>query len=87
MAASESSSFSVSLNSFHMKNNIMRYIGSEENVFAQKQNKKKHFKIQLGEKNLPFHDVLYHFVFLYFSTARLVAFALHNKDDDDGQGI
>ena len=63
----------------------MRYIGSEENVFAQKQ-KKKHFKIQLGEKNLPFHDVLYHFVFLYFSTARLVAFALHNKDDV-GQGI
>ena len=40
MAASESSSFSVSLNSFHMKNNIMRYIGSEENVFAQKQKKK-----------------------------------------------
>ena len=31
------------------------------------------------KKNLPFHDVLYRLVFLYFSTTRQVAFALHNK--------
>ena len=48
-------------------------------MFSQKQNKKSHSKTRLDEKNLPFHDVLYHFVFLYFSTARQVAFALHNK--------
>ena len=31
------------------------------------------------KKNLPFHDVLYHVVLLYFSTVRQVAFALHNR--------
>ena len=31
------------------------------------------------KKNLPFHDVLYHLVFLYFSTTRQVAFALQKK--------
>ena len=32
--------------------------------------------MQLDIKNLPFEDVLYHFVFFYFSTARQVAFTL-----------
>ena len=31
------------------------------------------------KKNLPFHGVLYHLVFLYFSTALQVDFVLHNK--------
>ena len=49
-------------------------------MFCQKQNKKYDSKTQLDEKNLPFHDVLYHLVFLYFSTTtRQVAFALQNK--------
>ena len=52
-------------------------IGSEVDVFSKiKQNRSK---TQLYEKNLPFHDVLYHFVFLFFSTSRQTAFALHNK--------
>ena len=52
-------------------------IGSEVDVFSKiKQNRSK---TQLYEKNLPFHDVLYHFVFLFFSTLRQTAFALHNK--------
>ena len=44
----------------------------------QKNPQKNHSKTQVDEKNLPFH-VLYYLVFLYFSTARQVAFALHNK--------
>ena len=41
-------------------------------TFSQKQNKKYNSKTQVGEKkkkekNLPFHDILYHLVFLYFS--------------------
>ena len=48
-------------------------------MLSQKQSKKYHSKTRLDEKNLPFHDALYHFVFLCFSTARQVAFALHNK--------
>ena len=49
-------------------------------MFSQKQNKKYYSKTELDEKkDLPFHDVFYHLVFLYFSTARQVAFALHNK--------
>ena len=48
--------------------------------FPQKQNKKKTIlKLSYLKKNLPFHDDLYHFVLLYFFTARLAAFALHNK--------
>ena len=44
-------------------------------TFLQKQNKIYHSKTQLDEKkNLPFQDVLYHLVFLYFITA----FTLHN---------
>ena len=50
-------------------------------MFSQKQNKKCHSKTQLDEKNLPFHNVLYHLNFLYFSTARHVALALHNKNN------
>ena len=52
-------------------------IGSEEDVFSKiKQNCSK---TQLYEKNLPFHDVLYHFVFLFFSSSRQTVFDLHNK--------
>ena len=42
-------------------------------TFSQKQNKKYNSKTHVDEKekkkkkNLPFHDILYHLVFLYFS--------------------
>ena len=49
-------------------------------MFSQKQNKKYHSKIQLDVKKITFYDVLCHLVFPYFSTARQVAFALHNKN-------
>ena len=54
-------------------------IGSEEDVFSKIKQNKNRSNTQLYEKNLPFHDVLYHFVFLFFSTSRQTAFALHNK--------
>ena len=54
-------------------------IGSEKDVFSKIKQNKSRSKTQLYEKNLPFHDVLYHFVFLFFSTSRQTAFALHNK--------
>ena len=54
-------------------------IGSEEDVFSKIKQNKNRSKTQLYEKNLPFHDVLYHFVFLFFSTLRQTAFALHNR--------
>ena len=54
-------------------------IGSEEDVFSKIKQNKNCSKTQLYEKNLPFHDVLYYFVFLFFSTSRETAFALHNK--------
>ena len=41
--------------------------------------KKNHSKTHLDETNLPFHDVLGYFVFLYFSTARQAVFALYDK--------
>ena len=41
--------------------------------------KKKRSKTQLYENNLPFLDVLYRFVFLFFSTSSQTTFALHNK--------
>ena len=47
--------------------------------YKQKQNKENHTKTKLDEKYLAFHDALYSFVFLYFSTARQAAFALHDK--------
>ena len=31
------------------------------------------------KKNLPFHDVLYHLIFLSFSTERQATFTLENK--------
>ena len=43
--------------------------------FAQKTKQKNHSKTQLGKKSLPFHDDLYHIVFLYFFTTLLAAFA------------
>ena len=54
-------------------------IGSEEDVFS-KQNKTKTIrKLSYVKKSLPFYDVIYHFIFLFFSTSRQTAFALHNK--------
>ena len=38
-------------------------------TFSIKKKKKSRSKTQLYKKNVRFHDVLYHFVFLYFSTA------------------
>ena len=50
-------------------------------TFSQKQNKTQNcLNTQLYEKNLPFHDVLYHFVLIFFSTPRQTAFALHSKE-------
>ena len=54
-------------------------IGSEEDVFSKIKQNKNRSKIQLDEKNLPFHDVFYHFVFLFFSTSHQTPFVLHNK--------
>ena len=44
----------------------------------KQKSKKKKSKTEL-EKNLPFHDALDHFVFLYFTNACQPAFALHNE--------
>ena len=52
-------------------------IGSEEDIFSKIKQNKNCSKTQLYEKNLPFHDE--HFVFLFFSTSHQTAFALHNK--------
>ena len=35
----------------------------------------------MDEKNLPFHDALDHFVFLYFASAYQAMFAYIKKDD------
>ena len=49
---------------------------------SQKQNKKSCSKTQLDEENLPFHDTLDHFFFLYFSIACLSRrFPYTIKDD------
>ena len=56
-------------------NNIISYIEFNK-TFFQKQYKKNNSETQLDEKNLPLHDVIDHFAFLYFSTARQAAFAL-----------
>ena len=53
-------------------------MGKEEDVFS-KTKQKISFSDYVRSKNLPFHDDLYHVVFFYFSTARQVVFALHNK--------
>ena len=54
-------------------------IGSEEDAFSKIKQNKNRSKTQLSKKNLPFHDVLYQFVFLFFSTLRQTAFTLHDK--------
>ena len=54
-------------------------IGSKEDVFSKIKQNKNRSKTQLHRKNLPFHDVLYQFVFLFFSTSRQTAFALDDK--------
>ena len=66
----------VLLELFHTGTNN---IGSEEDVFSKIKQNKNRWNTQLYEKNLPFHDVFYHFVFLFFSTSRQTVFALHNK--------
>ena len=45
-------------------------MGFGEDIFS-KTKEKEPFKIQLDERNLPFHDALDYFVFLYISTACL----------------
>ena len=50
-----------------------------KNKKQKSKKKKKKSKPQLDEKNLPFHDALDHFVFLYFINACQPAFALHNE--------
>ena len=52
-------------------NNITSNIGIEEDIFSKAKQNKNHSKTQLNKKNLPFHDALDHFVFLYISTACL----------------
>ena len=42
-------------------------IGSEQDIFSKIKQNKNCSKTQLYEKNLPFHDVLYHYVYLFFS--------------------
>ena len=66
----------VLLELFHTGTNN---IESEENVFSKIKQNKNRSNTQLYEKNLPFHDVFYHFVFLFFSTSRQTVFTLHNK--------
>ena len=44
-------------------------MGIEEDIFSEAKQNKKTLKIYLDEKNLPFHDALDHFVFLYIPTA------------------
>ena len=51
----------------------------EEDVFSKTKQTKNILKLSYMKKNLPFHDILHHFIFLYFSTAHQAAFALHNK--------
>ena len=48
--------------------------------FLKNKTKQKHSYTNLDEKNLPFHDVLYNFIFLYFSTARQVRLPYIIKD-------
>ena len=54
-------------------------IGSEEDVFSKIKQNKNRSKTQLYKKIWIFHDVLYQFVFLFFSTSRQTAFALDDK--------
>ena len=59
-AASESFTWSFSyMNKYN--------IGSEEDVFPKIKQNKNRSKTQLYEKNLSFHNIVYHFIFLYFS--------------------
>ena len=67
-------------------NNITSNTGNEEDIF-QKQNKKSYSKSQLDEKNLPFHDALDHFVFLYFSKACLRRSLPYIIKDDSSEGL
>ena len=68
-------------------NNITSNIGSEEDIFSKTKQNKKHSKTQLDEKNLPFHDALDHFVFLYISTACLRQRLPYIIKDDSSEGL
>ena len=59
------------------------HMGIEEDIFSKK--KKKH--ILLYEKNLHFHDVLDHFVFLYISTACLRCRFPYIIKEDRSEGL
>ena len=63
---------------FHLSFSLYN-IGSEEDVFSKIKQNKNRSKTQLYKKIWIFHDVLYQFLFLFFSTSRQMAFALHVK--------
>ena len=67
-------------------NNIKSNIESEEEIFS-KTKQKNRSKNQLDEKNLPFHDALDQFVFLYFSTACLSRSLLYIIKDNRSKGL
>ena len=52
-----------------------RFLKTKQNKNRSKTLAKK----AICKKNLSLYDALYHFVFLFFSTSRQTAFALHNK--------
>ena len=55
-------------------------IASEEDVFSKIKPKQKPFENSaVWKKTCVFMIFFYHFVFLFFSTSRQTAFALHNK--------
>ena len=59
--------------------NITSNIWSAEDISKRKESSKS-CKTQLDEKNLPFHDALDHFVFLYLTNECQAAFALNSKN-------
>ena len=66
----------VSLEPFSIWSNNMK---KWRRRFLKNETKQKPFENSAIWKILPCQDVLYHFVFLFFSTSRLTAFVLHNK--------
>ena len=73
----------VFLERFHKWTNN---IGSEEDVFL-KTKQTKRCKTQLYGKNLPFHDVLYHFVFLFFSPLHVRRRLPYTIKDDSSESF
>ena len=67
-------------------NNITSSTGIEEDIFS-KVKPKKPFKIQLDEKNLPFHDALDHFFFFHISTPCVRRCLPYKIKDGSGDGL